>query len=357
MSVRFRLPSLALIVAVVALAAWLTQGSSRADVAETEPNNTLATCTSLALGNVANGVIATPGDYDFYCFAGTAGQTITADIDSAQAGDPPFDSVLTLYAGNGGTLAQNDDHDGFDSYLEYTFPSTGTYVVRVKSNYSCCGGPDYAYTLRLTSLAAPATPTPLPIDDPDNCPTITSGAVISDAIDPEGDRDYYCFSGNAGQTIIADIDAMEDDGSLLDGVLTLFDDQGEDLYRSDDPAQGVFDPYIEFVLPYTGEYYLRVEALEHPYSGGPAYTYTLRFTIPGPTPVPTPTAGGPSGDANCDGHVNSIDAALVLQSGASLLHSLPCSSLANVNGDGGINSIDAALILQYSAGLLNHLPV
>jgi alpha-tubulin suppressor-like RCC1 family protein len=63
-----------------------------------------------------------------------------------------------------------------------------------------------------------------------------------------------------------------------------------------------------------------------------------------------------SGDVNCDRSVNSIDAALVLQLGAGLVHSLACVDAADVDHDGRTNSIDAALILQYSAGLLHTLP-
>lgn len=62
------------------------------------------------------------------------------------------------------------------------------------------------------------------------------------------------------------------------------------------------------------------------------------------------------GDANCDGTIDSIDAALVLQYGAGLVQSLGCEGNADVNGDGVINAIDAALILQYTAGLIDGLP-
>ncbi len=74
--------------------------------------------------------------------------------------------------------------------------------------------------------------------------------------------------------------------------------------------------------------------------------------IAGATPTPTPP--GRAGDANKDGTVNSIDAALVLQRTAGLLPSI--NSNADVNSDGRIDSIDAALILQFVAGLIPRLP-
>jgi hypothetical protein len=62
------------------------------------------------------------------------------------------------------------------------------------------------------------------------------------------------------------------------------------------------------------------------------------------------------GDVNCDGVVNSIDAALTLQHDAGMTISLGCPSGADVNEDGAANSLDAALILQYDAGLIPSLP-
>ena len=97
----------------------------------------------------------------------------------------------------------------------------------------------------------------------------------------------------------------------------------------------------------------------------PTPTATARPTTPGAptrtptrtqTPTPPPTPFDRAGDANCDGSINSIDAALVLQLTAGLLDALPCTGNADANGDGDLTSVDAALILQYSAGLLGHLP-
>ena len=62
------------------------------------------------------------------------------------------------------------------------------------------------------------------------------------------------------------------------------------------------------------------------------------------------------GDASCDETVDAIDAALVLQYAAALLHVLACTEEADVNGDGSIDAEDALLILQFSAGLLPSLP-
>ena len=47
---------------------------------------------------------------------------------------------------------------------------------------------------------------------------------------------------------------------------------------------------------------------------------------------------------------------MILQFFARLTPSLPCESVADANGNGTIGSIDAALILQFEAGLINVLP-
>ncbi len=65
---------------------------------------------------------------------------------------------------------------------------------------------------------------------------------------------------------------------------------------------------------------------------------------------------GAVGDVDCNGSIDSIDAALVLQLTAGLVGSLSCQENADANEDGSVDSIDAALILQLTAGLLPSLP-
>ncbi len=70
----------------------------------------------------------------------------------------------------------------------------------------------------------------------------------------------------------------------------------------------------------------------------------------------SPSSEETTGDANCNGMVSAVDAALVLQFSAGLSDSIPCAEGADVNGDGDITSVDAALILQFTAGLLDSFP-
>lgn len=57
------------------------------------------------------------------------------------------------------------------------------------------------------------------------------------------------------------------------------------------------------------------------------------------------------GDANKDGSVDNIDAAMVLKYDAGIIDDI---DNADVNKDGEINNIDAALILKYDAGIIEH---
>jgi len=68
------------------------------------------------------------------------------------------------------------------------------------------------------------------------------------------------------------------------------------------------------------------------------------------------TVGTHIGDVNCDGVVNPIDAAVLLQFVAGIINALPCPQNADTNANGASNATDAELILQFSAGIIHSLP-
>jgi hypothetical protein len=281
-------------------------------------------------------------------------------------------------------------------------PTAGTSTSTPTTQVTPSATPTSTPTTQVTPSAtptstsgSPSTPantptnTPPPVGGngtPGSCTPVFSGEKVLGAIDPAGDVDYFCIDAGPGQTIIIDINAYVN-GSPLDAVVTLFDRDGVTQIAENDDS-GSYDPYLEFAPSNAGRYYLRVKSFDHPCCGGPSYVYVLIVTLvggspaptatptatptptrtPTPTHTPTPTrtptpvpppGSAPSlpGDVNCDGSVNSIDAAYILQYGAGLILGLPCQSKSDANQDGSVNSIDAALILQYGAGLIFRLPV
>ena len=71
----------------------------------------------------------------------------------------------------------------------------------------------------------------------------------------------------------------------------------------------------------------------------------------------TVTKSGLLGDANNDGVVNSIDAAMVLQYDIGMIQANAINlAVSDVNGDGAVNSIDAAMVLQYDIGMIQQFP-
>jgi hypothetical protein len=118
-------------------------------VVEKEPNNGFTHAQPIAIGQTVAGAIDRGFDVDVYRFEGRAGQRIVAEVIAARFGSP-LDSILTLYTGDGQTVAANDDLDGTttDSRLETTLRRDGPYyLVVVDANDR--GGPAHVYRLSL----------------------------------------------------------------------------------------------------------------------------------------------------------------------------------------------------------------
>ena len=110
--------------------------------------------------------------------------------------------------------------------------------------------------------------------------------VINGRIDRPDDWDVFQFTGKAGQTIVAEVDARRLE-SPVDSMLKVTDETGKVLAMNDDhedPEAGVnthdADSYLMFKLPADGTYFVHVgDVARH---GGPEYTYRLRISQPIP---------------------------------------------------------------------------
>ncbi len=155
-------------------------------VADAEPNDTIATAQNIdsafwslnANDNIGDRIQNTSttiphvtiegtgnGTFDYYSFTASAGAVGTFDIDFGKGGNGSFDTYLRLYRADGTLLASNDDSlsisDGqggsisrVDSFLQYTFPTDGAYVVQVSRYpgfYPVPAGGDYQLQISLTN--------------------------------------------------------------------------------------------------------------------------------------------------------------------------------------------------------------
>ena len=128
--------------------------SPTGSITETEPNNTAATASGAALGDVASAAMDTTGDIDWYVINVPADTTLILDVDASQIGSS-MDPFLWLIAPDSvRTLASSDDVDSLDSYIEYHITTPGTYFVAIQDFYAH-GGSGYFYHLKFDAKAPP----------------------------------------------------------------------------------------------------------------------------------------------------------------------------------------------------------
>ncbi len=86
---------------------------------------------------------------------------------------------------------------------------------------------------------------------------IKFGTRVIGAIQADKDVDVFTVSGHSEKTLVVEVVALRE-GSLLDGLLTLYDSQGRVLATNDDQGE-VRDPLVRFKLPADGTYFLVVQ--------------------------------------------------------------------------------------------------
>jgi hypothetical protein len=118
------------------------------NVLEVEPNDVVAQATKGEAPCAFNGVIDKPGDVDFFRFAAKKGQVFDIHCYARRLGSP-LDPVLYVYNAQGGGLVANDDMPGSpDSYVRFTVPADGEYLLSVTDHLKK-GGPTYVYRVEV----------------------------------------------------------------------------------------------------------------------------------------------------------------------------------------------------------------
>ena len=125
-----------------------------------------------------------------------------------------------------------------------------------------------------------------PNDTPATAQAVTLPVIVNGRIDRPGDWDVFCFEGQAGQPIVAEVFARRLD-SPLDSVLRLTDAAGRQLAFNDDhedKGTGLnthhADSYLTATLPAAGSYFVHLGDVQH--KGGPEFAYRLRIRQPRP---------------------------------------------------------------------------
>ena len=262
---------------------------------ESEPNNTVATADSAALGDRVSGVVDPQGDEDFWFVDLTAGVFLSIDVDASEQGSP-LDPVIALIAPDGATvLRSNDDFDGLDSRISYHIATSGRYYVAIRG-FGNAGAPTALYEMAFGKVVCAAVGNELePNDTPGTATSIPIGATASGEIcphddTPAGDVDYWAFRAQAGTTIELDVDA-EALGVLSDPFLAAYASDGVTRLAANDDFDGL-DSRLQFSITTTGTYYASVATISDP--GGNPFPYRLnvRLTAQGPGDPITVRAGG-----------------------------------------------------------------
>jgi hypothetical protein len=200
--------------------------------------------------------------YDVYTFRGTAGQRISASLESAR-----FDPFLVLGRMHGGEMMRiatdDDGGPGTDALLRHTLPEEGEYVLHATSFGADETG---AYVLSLEERAtAAASRRPLASE------AEAEGELDEEDPTMDADGSFYeewTFEGRSGQRVRIRMASRDFDTYLSVGR----EQEGEfrEIGNNDDGDEGT-DSMLEVTLPADGQYVVRANS----YSAGETGSYTL----------------------------------------------------------------------------------
>jgi hypothetical protein len=286
-----------------------------------------------------SGAISAPGEQDSYLLTAEKGQQLVVDVLAFRVGSP-LDSSLAILSPSGKELARNEDAKGFDSFLQFSVPESGEYLIQLR-DFRYTGSPAHKYHLTVGALpyinsAFPAgaqrgqqvdislkginlggvdqlrlepeksaplgwqelrvrtdkglsSAFPFQVGDvaefmeaePNNTSNeanvVTVPITINGRMNVPKDIDTYKVKLDRTQTLVCEVTAQRF-GSPLDALLTLRDASGKVLRQNDD-ANGA-DARLEFEFQKDHEYVLSIRDLLG--RGGDDYVYRLSIRRPEP---------------------------------------------------------------------------
>jgi hypothetical protein len=257
-------------------------GTGGGDVAETEPNDSVAQAVSLPV-NIF-GRIRFNQDVDFFAFQGLSGEQVTIEAFAARYTGSELIAEIALFNSAGTLLSFAIGDEISDPIIRYVPSANEVFIVGI-TDADNFGGFDFEYLLNVTrgidvEEDEPNDRVAQAVRDP--------GFTVFGEISNRRDVDFYSFVATAGQTLIVDVDA-EVIGSRLDAEINLSDPQTGAEFFYNDQHDGD-DPRFNIVLPYTGRYvigigsfasnssgFYRLNGSLVPASGAPVITAVIRL--------------------------------------------------------------------------------
>lgn len=217
----------------------------------------------ITTGGGVDGELNFPSDQDWYRIRLQEGQSYRFTLNSAGA-NPLSDPLLRVYNAAGEEAAMDDDGgEGFNSYLEFTAPTTGNYFVGASAFGDAATG---GYTIS-------AREGDIPADNTTDATLAPDGDYREGVLAPAGDRDWYRLNLVEGQGLRVGLAGTGAPDSLGDPLLVLYGPDGAEILRDDDGGDGL-NAWFEYAATQEGPHYLEVRGFTDDAAGRYAVSIT-----------------------------------------------------------------------------------
>ncbi len=119
------------------------------EIEEKEPNNDVPEAQPIAIGTIANGVIANKTDVDYYTLTGKKGQRLVIACAASRI-DSKLSADLRVFSLQGRELAAGKFYREGDAVVSVTLPEDGEYLIRLCEFAYQEGGPESVYRLHVS---------------------------------------------------------------------------------------------------------------------------------------------------------------------------------------------------------------